>query len=77
MASTCAPKANRVLHVVLQDQSSRRSADDAAQHRSTVDAAELQQGPALKPLKINKNNFAGLEAQGEGLSWRLGYHCPL
>ena len=64
-----------VSHPVLQDESSRRSGDGAAQHRSTVDPAELQQAPALKPLKINKNNFAGLEAQGEGLSWRLGHHC--
>ena len=70
-------KIEPVSHLVLQDQSSRRSADGAAQHRSTVDAAELQQGPALKPLKINKKNFAGLEAQGEGHSWRLWHHCPL
>lgn len=62
---------------MLQDQNSRTSADGAAQHPSTVNAAELQQGPALKPLKINKNNFAGLEAQGEGLSWCLRRRCPL
>ena len=61
----------------LQDQSGRRSVDGAAQHLSTVDAGEMQQAPALKPLKINKNNFAGLEAQGERLFWCLNTHCQL
>lgn len=63
--TTCVCLLQGCSYLVLQDQSSRRSSDGAAQHRSTVDAAELQQAPALKPLKINKNNFAGLEAQGE------------
>ncbi len=50
---------------MLQPYDARRSTDGATHHRSTVDTAELQQAPDLKPLKINKNNFAGLEAQGE------------
>lgn len=50
---------------MLQRYDARRSTDGATHHRSTVDTAELQQAPDLKPLKINKNNFAGLEAQGE------------
>ena len=50
---------------MLQRYDARRSTDGAAHHRSTVDTAELQQAPDLKPLKINKNNFAGLEAQGQ------------
>lgn len=66
----------RVSYLVRQDQSSRRSADGAAQHRSTVDASELQQAPALKPLKINKTNFAGLEAQGEGAILSACHHFP-
>lgn len=67
----------RMSYLVLQAQSSRRSGDGAAQHRSTVDASELQQAPALKPLKINKNNFAGLEAQGEGAILSMWHHFPL
>ena len=59
-------------HIMLQDQSpGRGSADGTPQLRSTVDSADLQQAPALKPLKINKNNVASLEAQGECLCWRL------
>jgi hypothetical protein len=50
---------------MLQRYDAQRSTDGATHHRSTVDTAELQQTPDLKPLKINKNNFAGLEAQGE------------
>ena len=50
---------------MLQRHDARQSTDGATHHRSTVDTAELQQAPDLKPLKINKNNFAGLEAQGE------------
>jgi len=50
---------------MLQRYDARRSTDGATHHRSTVDTAELQQAPDLKPLKINKNNFAGLEAQGQ------------
>ena len=50
---------------LLQGPEARRSADGSTHHRSTVDTAELQQAPDLKPLRINKNNFAGLEAQGE------------
>lgn len=48
----------------MQAHGARRSADGSAHHRSTVDSADLQQAPDLKPLRINKNNFAGLEAQG-------------
>lgn len=52
---------------MLQEQSIGRSADGTPQLRSTVDSADLQPAPALKPLKINKNNVADLEAQGEYL----------
>lgn len=52
---------------LLQDQSTAQSADATSQLRSTVDSADLQPAPALKPLKINKNNVAYLEAQGEYL----------
>ena len=39
--------------------------DDATgAYRSTVDTSELQHGPPLRPLKIDKNNFEGLTAQG-------------
>ena len=33
-------------------------------YRSTVDTAQLQHAPPLKPLKIDNINFAGLQAQG-------------
>ena len=55
---------------MLQRYDARRSSDGAPHHRSTVDTSDVQQAPDLKPLKINKNNFAGLEAQGEH-----GLHC--
>ncbi len=50
---------------MLQHYEAQRSTDGAPHHRSTVDTAELQQALDLKPLKINKNNFAGLKAQGQ------------
>lgn len=56
---------SQIFVVLLQTPEARRSADGSPHHRSTVDTAELQQAPELKPLRINKNNFAGLEAQGE------------
>ncbi|KAA6429506.1 MAG: TRAPPII tethering factor, partial [Trebouxia sp. A1-2] len=65
-----AQEANRHLSIshsandLAQRHDARQSTDGATHHRSTVDTAELQQAPDLKPLKINKNNFAGLEAQG-------------
>lgn len=42
-----------------------------AAYRSTVDTSELQHAPDLKPLKINRNNFESLSAQGDSACYCL------
>lgn len=55
-------RASRIPKLLLGGLQGPENATGA--YRSTVDTSELQHGPQLRPLKIDKNNFEGLTAQG-------------